>query len=75
MKLQLNNRVYDVLKWLCLIALPALSVLYSALAGVWGWPHATEVATTINAVVAFVGALIGVSTASYRRETDNGAAE
>ena len=38
MKLQFNDKVYDILKWLCLIALPALSVLYSALAGVWGWP-------------------------------------
>ena len=52
MKLQFNDKVYDILKWLCLIALPALSVLYSALAGVWGWPYAQEVATTINAVVA-----------------------
>lgn len=72
MKLQLNNRVYDVLKWLCLIALPALSVLYAALAGVWGWPYAEQIATTINAVVAFVGALIGISTASYRKEAING---
>ena len=65
MKLQLNNRVYDVLKWACLIALPALSVLYSALAGVWGWPYGKEVATTINAVVACIGTMIGISTASY----------
>ena len=53
MKLQFTDNAYDILKWLCLIALPALSVLYSALAGVWGWPYAQEVATTINdAVVA-----------------------
>ena len=75
MDLTLNNRVYDVLKWLCLIALPALSVLYSALAGVWGWPYAEQIATTINAVVAFVGALIGISTASYRKESINGSRE
>ena len=61
MKLQFNDKVYDILNWLCLIAL----------AGVWGWPYAQEVATTINAVVAFVGALIGISTANYNK--DNGA--
>lgn len=72
MKLELNNRVYDILKWMCLIALPALSVLYAALAGVWGWPYAQEISTTINAVVAFVGALIGISTASYNEELSNG---
>ena len=66
MKLQFNDKVYDILKWLL-----ALSVLYSALAGVWDWPYAQEVATTINAVVAFVGALIGISTANYNK--DNGA--
>ena len=68
MKLQFDNRVYDILKWLCLIALPAASVLYSALAGVWGWAYAKEVATTINAVVAFVGALIGITSANYKKE-------
>lgn len=36
MKFELNNKVYDVLKWMALIALPALSVLYNVLAGVWG---------------------------------------
>ena len=68
MKLQLNNKVYDVLKWACLIALPAMSVLYSVLSGVWGWGYAEEVATTINAVVAFLGTMIGISTASYNGE-------
>ena len=71
MKLQFENRVYDILKWLCLIALPASSVLYSALAGVWGWPYAQEVSTTINAVVAFVGALIGISTSNYKKDIEN----
>ena len=71
MKLQFDNRVYDILKWLCLIALPAASVLYSALASVWGWAYAQEVSTTINAVVAFVGALIGISTANYKKDIEN----
>lgn len=68
MKFLLNNKVYDVLKWLALIALPALAVLYSALSGVWGWPYASEVSTTINAVIVFIGTLIGISTATYNKE-------
>ena len=72
MKLQFTDNAYDILKWLCLIALPALSVLYSALAGVWGWPYAQEVATTINAVVPVVSALIGISTASYNKANGAG---
>lgn len=75
MKFLLNDKVYDVLKWLALIALPALAVLYNVLAGVWGWPYAQEVSTTINAVIAFIGTLIGISTAAYKKEKDDGATD
>lgn len=71
MTIELYNKVYDLLKWAALIALPALAVLYNVLAGVWGWPYAQEVSTTINAVIAFIGTLIGISTAAYNRK-DNG---
>ena len=72
MKFELNDKVYDVLKWLALIALPALAVLYNVLAGVWGWPCAQEVSTTINAVIAFIGTIIGISTAQYKKEGKDG---
>lgn len=68
MKIQLNNRVYDVLKWVCLIVLPASGVLYAALSGLWGWPYTTQVVGTISAVETFLGALLGVSTAQYNKE-------
>lgn len=67
MKIQLNDKVYDVLKWVCLIALPALGVLYAALAGLWGWPYTKEVVGTIAAVETFLGALLGVLTAQYNK--------
>ena len=75
MKFELNNKVYDVLKWLVLIVLPACSGLYAALAGVWGWGYTEQVTTTISAVALFIGALIGVSSASYKhsKEDDDGA--
>ena len=71
MTLQLNNSVYDVLKVLCMIVLPASAVLYSSLA-VWGWPYEQEVSTTINAIVVFIGAIIKVSTDAYNKEAANG---
>ena len=58
MKVQFENRVYDILKWLCLIALPAASVLYSALAGVWGWDYAQEVAVKLTKVEAAGGTVV-----------------
>lgn len=66
--MKLKNNIYDVLKWICMIALPALGVAYVALAGVWGWPYADEIARTVNAVVALLGALLGISSAQYYKD-------
>ena len=64
---KLKDSVYDVLKLIALICLPALGVAYSALAGVWGWPYADEIARTVNAICVLLGALLGISTAEYRK--------
>ena len=66
--MKLNDKVYDVLKWICLICLPALATLYGILSKVWGLPYGTEIVTTISAVAAFIGTLIGVSTIGYKKE-------
>ena len=59
----LPGPVYTALKWVVLVALPALGAFYSGLAGVWGWPLATEVTQTCSYVALLGGALIGVSAA------------
>lgn len=56
------SRVYDVLKWLALIVLPAIGVLVQTLGPVWGWTWADPAATTINAVALTIGVVIGAST-------------
>lgn len=66
--MRLNDRVYDWLKWICLIALPALAVLYFTLAKIWGLPYGAEITATINAIALFIGALIGVSQISINKE-------
>ncbi len=65
--MKLNNKAYNILKWLVMIVLPAVATLYTALSGVWGWPLTTEVSTSINAVTAFLGVVIGISTANYNK--------
>lgn len=59
----LPGPVYTALKWAVLVALPAIGVFYSGLAGVWGWPLAEEVTQTCGLVALLGGALIGVSAA------------
>lgn len=66
--MRLPDKVYDVLKWLALICLPALSTFYSVCGHIWGWPYAEEIAQTTHAVCVLLGALIGISTAEYRKD-------
>ena len=64
----LSNRVYDVLKWCVMIAIPALTTAYVGLSGVWGWPYAEEVAKTSAVICTLLGALLGISTAQYNKQ-------
>jgi hypothetical protein len=63
----LSNKVYDALKWIVMIAIPALTTAYVGLSGIWGWPYAEEVAKTSAVVCVLLGALLGISTAQYNK--------
>lgn len=63
----LPNKVYDVLKWVALIALPAVATFWLALGQIWGFPYVNEIGATIIAIDTFLGALLGVSTLTYRK--------
>lgn len=65
--MKLPDKVYDVLKWITLVVIPALATAYVGLAAVWGWPYADEIAKTAAVICALLGALLGVSTAEYRK--------
>ena len=61
----LNNRAYDICKWIALVVLPAIATLYFALAGIWGFPYGEQIVGTITAIDAFLGALLGISNVMY----------
>lgn len=71
MKIHLSNKTYDILKWICLIVLPALSAFYSVIASIWKLPFANEVVLTIDAIGVLAGTIIGVSTAQYNKEVSH----
>ena len=62
-----SSGLYDSLKFLAQIVLPALGTLYFALAGIWGLPSATQVIGSITAVDAFLGVVLGISSSSYEK--------
>ena len=66
MKYLLPDNAYKAVKWLDLVAIPALTTLYVALAAVWGWPCADQVAKTSTAVCTCLGAVLGISSATAR---------
>lgn len=68
--MKLPDKVYDILKWICLIALPALAVLYAVLAKIWELPYGAEIPATINAVAVFIGSLIGISHINIKKEDE-----
>ena len=61
----LDNKTYDILKWIAQILLPALGTLYFALASIWDFPYAEQIVGTITAVDTFLGVLLGISTKNY----------
>lgn len=65
--MKLNNKIYDTLKWIAQILLPGIATLYFALAGIWGLPYPDEIVGTITAIDAFLGLLLGISTANYNK--------
>lgn len=62
----MKNEVYDALKYLTTIVLPALGTLYFALSGIWGFPYGEQVVGTITAIVTFLGVCLGISNANYK---------
>ena len=66
--MKLKNKTYDLLKWIARYLLPARGTLYFALSGIWGLPYGEEVVGTITAADTFLGVLLGISSATYKKE-------
>lgn len=64
----MSNKVYDILKYIAQIILPALATLYFALAGIWGFPYGEEVVGTITAIDTFLGCILKLSADNYYKK-------
>lgn len=71
--MKMDSKVYDVLKWICLIVSPAICTLIVTLANLWGWNIPTEaIVGTITAITTFIGVILGISNIQYVKENGNG---
>lgn len=66
--MKMSNKTYDALKYIAQYVLPAVGTLYFALAGIWGLPYGEQVVGTITAVDTFLGVILGISSANYKKE-------
>lgn len=66
----LRSPLYDNLKFITQIVLPALGTLYFALAGIWGLPAAEQIVGTIVAVDTFLGVVLQISTSQYKNSEE-----
>ena len=66
----MSNKVYDVLKWIALVALDAVGLFYSTISAIWGLPYGDQVLETCVALSVFIGALVGVTSAQYKSKTE-----
>ena len=65
----LPDKWFDFLKWLDMLALPAIATAYAALSAVWGFPFAEEIPKTIMIVCALLGTFLGISNVNYYQKT------
>lgn len=63
----MSDKIYDILKYVSMIVLPAIATLYAALAATWGWPYIDEIVATVTAVDTFLGTILQISNYKYKK--------
>lgn len=66
--MKLSNRLFDVLKWVAILFLPALAILIRTVFAIWKIQYGEEISSTIVALQVFLGAILGVSSLNYNKE-------
>lgn len=67
---QLPQKIYEALRWIITLVLPAIAVLLSTLTTAWGWAIPIDaINSTIAAVALFLGAIFGISKIAYDKST------
>ena len=64
----MSNKVWDVLKWVAIILLPALAKLVESSFNLWGIPYGAEIASQIIYIQVFLGAILCVSNIQYKNK-------
>ena len=61
----INSKVYDVMKYITMVVLPAVTTLWLAVGSIWHLPYVEPIGATLSAITVFLGAILGISTSLY----------
>ena len=64
----MSNKMYDVLKWIVVLVLPATATAYTGLSAIWGWPYSEAIPETLTLVATFLGTILMISSAQYKKK-------
>jgi len=65
----LKTSLYQLLKWLTIIVLPALATFIVVISKIWGWADlGTMISQTITAVATFLGTILCISNYNYYKK-------
>lgn len=67
MKTLLNDKVYEIVKWLAIVVIPALGEAYTRLSTVWNLPYGQQINETALIITFILGAVLGISTLQYNK--------
>ena len=73
--MKMSNKVYDVLKWIALVVLPAIGTAYAGLAVIWGFPYGEQIIGTVGILETFIGTVLMISSSKYKKTSNEGEAE
>ena len=65
--MKLNNKIYDILKWFTMIALPAITTFYGVVGTTCNIPYTETVLTIASAFDVMLGTMLGVSNRNYNK--------
>ena len=68
--MQLPDNVYDILKWIALVFLPALTTLVGVILNCFNVGCTDIVLTIMTAVTTFMGAILGISNINYNKNKE-----
>ena len=66
----MSNKVYDILKWVAIVLLPALTTFVGVVLTSLDIGNSEVVLTIMTGFATFLGAILGVSNINYKKESE-----